>query len=453
MVAPKTPSNTRVACRTRTIVRSLGAALLLGLMTVRLFGGGNRSTSPLELYDATIFEQHGRGNATTKTTTTTGGSPTPVAPSSHSVSSSFVVLKEDDLPPAPSFNQTDFEIEYFTSMPECTPLKPSDVSFTLVTQLSTDRLWIMKHQCERWPSPLPMAISIYLPPHAQPQMPTEIRTRLEDELACDLTRMHVTLFQASPRSTLDQYPVNTLRNLALQSIRTSHAAYIDSDFLISEGLQDDLLLATTHVVANDTKAALVMPAFDYVPDCQFQKQKQKQQQEIMACLQAEWDRIPKRHSDLVALLDRKERPRVNRGFQSVHGKNKYHGTTMYKTWIQNQSSIISIPCIKTPTYEPYLAVRVCRDLPKFPEIFKGWGYNKITWIKILLKKLGYRLWQVPRGFVMHLPHEPSVSRKSNADGHPPEFDAYLDWLGRLPTHPEALPHCVDWKQEHGPLQN
>jgi hypothetical protein len=113
---------------------------------------------------------------------------------------------------------------------------------------------------------------------------------------------------------------------------------------------------------------------------------------------------------------------------------------------------VRIPCIKTPTYEPYLVVRVCQSLPLFPEQFTGWGFNKVVWIKILLKKLGYQLWQVPRGFVIHVPHELSPSRKANQDGHPPEFDAYLDWLGALPVHPDHLPRCIDWKKEQQLLQ-
>ncbi len=365
----------------------------------------------------------------------------------YTATHSVAIIKEEDLTPFVFQNQSEFKIEYFSSMPECTPLVPDQVSFTLTTQLSPDRLWIMKHQCERWPSPLPIAIAIYLPPDTESDETSRLINHLENELHCDLTRMHITLFHASPLSAKDQYPVNVLRNLALKSISTTHAVYIDSDFLISNGLHNDLMSTTTHVLANDSRVAVVIPAFDYRPNCKINKQKR-----ILACLKTEWDTIPKRYEDILALLDKTDLPRVDRGFQTIHGKNKYHGTTLYKKWTQNQSIAIPIPCIKTATYEPYLAIRVCRDLPLFPELFKGWGYNKVIWIKILLKKLAYRLWQLPHGFVVHVPHEISASRKSNEDGHPPEFDAYLDWLTTMPVHPNHLPHCVDWKKEHGPLQ-
>ncbi len=160
--------------------------------------------------------------------------------------------------------------------------------------------------------------------------------------------------------------------------------------------------------------------------------------------------VPKAYDDILNLLDRKDSfPHVDRGFQTIHGQNKYHGTTLYRTWARNQSTVIPIPCISSHTYEPYVAVRVCRDLAIFPEQFRGWGHNKVTWVKILLKKLGYRLWQLPKGFVVHIPHQVSASRKSNADGKPIEFEGYLHWLKHLPVHPESLPLCYDWKKLHG----
>jgi hypothetical protein len=448
MVAPKS-QKIRHSCQRAGVLRPLLIFLFLG--GILLYRNGNAPSS-MELYDTNLFGTDSKaGNTTTTTTTTTfitlSENHQPIIPS-NTANQNVVIIKEEELTPKVLPNQTTFAIEYFSSMPECTPLASSDVSFTLTTQLSPDRLWIMKHQCERWPAPLPIAVAIYVPPNAPANEESRILDRLEHELHCDLTRMLITIFRASPGSPIDQYPVNTLRNLALQSITTTHAAYIDSDFLISDGLHDDLLTTTAAVLANDTHAAVVMPAFDYITDCKITTQ----QEEVLTCLRSEWDMVPKRHEDIVALLEKEKRPRVKVGFQSVRGKNKYHGTTMYKTWLQNQSTAIPIPCVKTWTYEPYLAVRVCRDLPQFPEVFKGWGFNKVIWIKILLKKLGYQLWQVPRGFVMHIPHELSISRKNNMDGHPPEFDTYLDWLGTVPTDPNRLPQCVDWKKDHGPLQ-
>jgi hypothetical protein len=446
MVAPKI-QKIRHFCQRAGVLRSLFILVILGGVLVY-----RNATVPssIELYDTNLFETDSKAVNITKTTT-------PVTPPVNQKSKieyttgkhNVVIIKEEDLTPKVFPNQTTFEIECFSSMSECTPLKSSDVSFTLTTQLSPDRLWIMGHQCQRWPAPLQIAIAVYLPPNAPSNEESRILDRLEHELQCDLTRMHITIYRASPDSPIDQYPVNTLRNLAFQSVTTTHVAYIDSDFLISDGLHEDLLSTTAEVLANDARAAIVMPAFDYMTDCKITRQ----QEEVLSCLRGEWDMVPKHHENIVALLAKETRPRVKTGFQKTRsGKNKYHGTTMYKTWLQNQTTAIPIPCIKTATYEPYLVVRVCRDLPQFPEVFKGWGFNKVVWIKILLKKLGYRLWQVPRGFVMHIPHELSISRKNNMDGHPPEFDAYLDWLATVPVHPNALPQCLDWKKDHGPLQ-
>jgi Glycosyl-transferase for dystroglycan len=67
-------------------------------------------------------------------------------------------------------------------------------------------------------------------------------------------------------SPMDRYPINLLRNLAIRSVSTSHFAYTDSDFLISEGLYEELI-ATAPWVMKDPFAALVLPAFAYFSHC------------------------------------------------------------------------------------------------------------------------------------------------------------------------------------------
>lgn len=464
MVAPK-PFKAVSSCKCSQ--RNMVIVLLLGILRLLLLWYFDSDSLTLVSLDATSTVT----NITFDRNIVSAGQTNNNPMASSSFGGTIQVVFEKDL--LVQTNESALpKFEYFTpssaysaysQQSDCTLSSTEQVSFTLTTQLSLDRIWIMKHQCERWPSPLPISIAVYLPPSTtnnnnytenQSYQPQEyIQRLLQDTLQCDMSRMYVTILIGYHNQ--EQYPVNTLRNLALQAVvdHTSHAVYIDSDFLISEGLYQELM-ATAPFVVNDPKMAIVIPAFDYIPNCHIQTQAQ-----ALECLQADWDnqRIPKTQNDLLALLDipnKNQLPRIERGFQSIHGQNRYHGTTMYKTWIHNQSTPIIIPCIKHPTYEPYLAVRMCPNvLPKFPELFKGWGYNKITWIRILLKKMGYQLLQLPHAFVLHLPHEMSVARKSSPDGHPPEFDVYLNWLANdVSNHPNHLPNCVDWKKEHGPLQ-
>jgi len=143
--------------------------------------------------------------------------------------------------------------------------------------------------------------------------------------------------------------------------------------------------------------------------------------------------------------DREDVPNVKDGFHGVH----FHGSTRYEEF-KTQTDLIEIPCIENYLYEPYLAVRLCKDLPKFPESFRGYGFNKNVWIMWLTRKLPYKLWQSSRGFVFHIPHPVSESwrrakKPDPATGKvrkaPKEHDAYLKWFKTVPKHPDRIKQC------------
>jgi hypothetical protein len=49
----------------------------------------------------------------------------------------------------------------FEGAPQCTPIDADDVTYTLVTQCSTDRLWMIGHQCKRWGTNHPISLVVY----------------------------------------------------------------------------------------------------------------------------------------------------------------------------------------------------------------------------------------------------------------------------------------------------
>lgn len=342
-------------------------------------------------------------------------------------------------------NHTTFNGTFFESKAPCTPLE--EINFTLVTQASMDRIWIMKHHCQRWPSPLPIALAIYLPPDS-PLDERNVAEELDIHLACDLTRMKVSVVKGN--SPMNRYPVNLLRNLAIRSATTTHIMYTDSDFLISDGLHDDLV-AMSPAIAQDPMAAVVVPAFVYHTGCP--EKFTSENIEALKCLAQEWETgVPKNKNDLIPLWDKPRNllPNVKSGFHGV----AFHGSTLYGEF-KNQTDPLLIPCIVDALYEPYLAVRLCKDLPEFPEVFRGYGWNKNVWIMWLTQKLNYKLWQTPQGFVVHIPHNVSASwrtlKKPNEttgkiQKPPPEHELYLKWLKRqVPKHPDRIPKCAKKK--------
>ena len=55
------------------------------------------------------------------------------------------------------FGAQQFQL-YSENAPACNDVNAEDIDFTLVTQLSNDRLWMMKHHCDRWKSQISLAI-------------------------------------------------------------------------------------------------------------------------------------------------------------------------------------------------------------------------------------------------------------------------------------------------------
>ena len=335
---------------------------------------------------------------------------------------------------------------YFTNKSQCLPLEAKDVSVTLTTQMSMDRIWIMKYQCQRWPSPLPISIAVYI--SANQTTESEVLDLLDTQLYCDLSRMKVSFIHGS---SMTKYPVNSLRNLAIGGINTTHALYVDSDFVISRDLHESVLPAIQEV-ANQARAAIVVPVFEYLSNCTKKDQTKEEEYNIAKCIQHSWSEVPETRSDIMRLLQSPHKPKVRRGYQNANGKNKFHGTTFYDIWENEtatsspQTPISQIPCIKSTTYEPYLIVRVCDQLPEFPNIFKGWGWNKIIWIQTLLYKFGYKLYQIQDGFALHIPHPTSEARQKlvNHKSKPgPNQQKYLKWFETTPDNPDKVPICED----------
>ena len=273
---------------------------------------------------------------------------------------------------------------YSKSAPLCTQLtSPEEVTFTLVTQFSDDRLWMMEYHCQRWQA-APMSVAVF----------TE---RSEEQVRQDLQNLHCPVDLISIATvggySQEEYPVNVLRNTALKAVETTHVVYVDIDFWESTDLSHTLHLHRDVLYA-DPKAALVVPAFQLNRQCK----------EWRDCRENNIPVMPKTRIELLDLMfDRKADPfdPTNKGG---------HGTTRYMDWFdQPADQLLPIECIQSNRYEPYLVFRYCHDLPPFQVAFSGYGKNKMTWV-MHLRRAGYKFWQIGESFVVHYPHLDSKSR-------------------------------------------
>lgn len=257
-----------------------------------------------------------------------------------------------------------FETETRGASP-CARVDLNDMAFTLATQLSDERLWMMEHHCAGWESNIALAI---LTSRTQESVEHELRT-----LGCG----HNLAVQILPKKDFQSgdYPVNILRNLAISAVKTSHFLYIDSDFWLSHGTDAILMKKEVReILSMDPKQALVLPAYQLRYNC-------KNKKDPLSCRS---DKVPLMPKNKLQLL--KE---FNAGHVTIFDpKNPQgHGSTLYDLWMaQRSGTVVPIPCLKSERYEPYLVVQHCRELPPCQEQFTGYGKNKISvsvWLLVI----------------------------------------------------------------------
>ncbi len=239
---------------------------------------------------------------------------------------------------------------------------------TLVTQISLDRLDKLQLLLHHWDGPI--SIAMYG----------------TDAQAWNLTKfifgscinrsnlaIHVVFQQGK------FYPVNYLRNVALNFVSTPYAFLNDGDFLPSYGLFDYLKLANEHLMSNNTKKrVLVVPAFDGQPGFVYPQSKSR----LLYMLKNDSVRI------FCALCA-----------HSTHGPTNFSfwATTSYPYKIEWAFH-----------FEPYVVVR--SNVVMYDQHFVGYGWNKVSQITEL-KAQGHEFVVIPDGFVIHSPHKLSKDRE------------------------------------------
>ena len=255
---------------------------------------------------------------------------------------------------------TDFQL-YTPHAPTCSqPLDAKSVSYTLVSQLSDDRLWMVQYYCERWGVDNPISIAVLTDRSAH-----EIKSELVS-LGCSEQNLTVqTVSKTRYDPTGKEYPVNLLRNLAFSAVKTSHITYADVDFWPASDLYSILSdEKTKERLASDSKLATVLPVY-------FQLNRQCESYNKV-CRERNIPQMPKDKEELINLIQKKAVSTTQLGSNG-------HSSTKYKTWMnQKTGTFVDLPCFKSNKYEPYLTVRYCSDLPPFQEGFTGYGKNKIT---------------------------------------------------------------------------
>ena len=238
---------------------------------------------------------------------------------------------------------------------------------TLVTQLSLDRQYLLKKLLKHWNGPI--SITMY---GSDYQAWDLIQYVQNDEIG---SRTNVAIHLVYKRDYL--YPVNYLRNIALNAVSTPYVFLCDGDFLPNYNLYSLLKKAAKTLMNVPQKRALVVPAFEKLyPNMNFPSNK-------------------------LSLLQQLEKKLI-RSFHPLwkHG----HFATNYELWEKTSDPYT----VKWELYyEPYVMVK--SNVVRYDQRFVGYGFNKASQI-MELNAQGYEFVVLPNAFVIHIPHPPSTSR-------------------------------------------
>lgn len=274
-----------------------------------------------------------------------------------------------DMRPRPNENLRTFI--YYTQF-ELNEIDEYDV--TLVVHLSIDRLRVLDDLALHWPGPISAAI--YL---------SESETNLllsSIENGDNLARRNNIGYHLAFRDQGFNYPINKLRNVALNNAKTPYVFLSDVDFLPSLNLYTYLKkvigeLAEGYIKENALKRrALIVPAFEN--------------------LQYKFE-FPTSKSMLETQL--------NLGSVSMFRDQIWprgHAPTDYAKW---RVSTRPYQVDWRPEYEPFIVTgRV--DVARFDERFVGFGWNKVEHI-MELAAMDYQFLVLPEAFVIHQFHSAS----------------------------------------------
>lgn len=211
-------------------------------------------------------------------------------------------------------------------------------------------------------------------------------------------RLRSQLYWATSESELKNYPVNRLRNMALDLVETSHLITADIDFCPSAKLYLEILShAELHL--SSPKLAVVVPAFQRRGSSCSSIEKCKE-------LASHPGFLPGDIASLSHCLTTKDCI-VFQADNNIEG----HATTQSAEWIR-LSPMWPAPrplsCIASNRYEPYL-VLAKDQAPRYDERFFGYGKNKIQYIHHL-RFADFQFAVLPREFLIHTPHPKSTAK-------------------------------------------
>ena len=253
-------------------------------------------------------------------------------------------------------------------LPHCLEEEPAD-SVTLVAQLSSERLAMLEPILSHWTGPVSLAL--YL---TDPESQAFLELYSSSALLSGRCNVgyHVVYKEGA------HYPVNMLRNLALEQAVSEYVFLSDIDFIPSPGSSESLRSSIPSVLSDQADRVLVVPAFE---NTHYSSQD-----------------FPSTKADLIKMLD------VGEMF-TFRSKEwpQGHRPTNFPQW---RTATIPFTVKWEPDFEPYIVARR-ENLPRYDTRFVGFGWNKVSHIMELAAR-DAEFVVLPDVFMVHQPHSASA---------------------------------------------
>lgn len=243
---------------------------------------------------------------------------------------------------------------------------------TLVAQLSMDRLHMVESLCAQWVGPISLAL--YLSDAEADQVVHFVQNS-------DLLKQRKNVGYHVVYKEGDYYPINFLRNVALDNVETEFVFLSDVDFLPGLDAYGALKKAASYFFSqkpSDNLRALIVPAFE------------TQRYRL--------DEFPRTKSDVIHLLDEGTLFTFR-----YHVWTQGHKATNFAKW---RSATTPYKVQWEPDFEPYVVMRK-QDVVPYDSRFVGFGWNKVSHIMEMAAK-DTEFVVLPNVFIIHMPHAPSL---------------------------------------------
>eukprot|EP00542_Grammatophora_oceanica_P017877 CAMPEP_0194042762 /NCGR_PEP_ID=MMETSP0009_2-20130614/14510_1 /TAXON_ID=210454 /ORGANISM="Grammatophora oceanica, Strain CCMP 410" /LENGTH=407 /DNA_ID=CAMNT_0038686741 /DNA_START=123 /DNA_END=1346 /DNA_ORIENTATION=+ len=267
---------------------------------------------------------------------------------------------------------------------------------TLVTHCSVERFDILALLVDRWNGPVSLSVYIQSGPDLE---------KLESSWkSSPHLQKSVTVHALLEKGPANKYPVNIMRNLALDNIDSDYFFANDLDFIMNVGFYEKLKEAPLEMLRK--RVLWVVPAFERFPN--------KGANRVDSLLD-----MPGNKEDLLSLLKTDLVKPFHEYFPPGHVR-----VTNFEKWYGFEG--FSYPVEYQLAFEPYV-VGYKHGLPKLWDGFRGFGLNKASWF-VELHVRGYSFEVLGSMFVVHMNHPGRKHRTDRTGETQRQKSLLLDYL-------------------------